>query len=103
MELIDVSHRFGCWTFAGDDPHTGETVIVEKFDKAHALAGRDRAQLRKAENIGRGENLRLAFTLTPYIREQIRQETGIDARNPDQWPALFAKIRSDYPHIIENT
>lgn len=103
MELIDYNPMFGRWTFAGDDPLTGETVIVEKFDKAHALAGKDRAQLRKSEGIGRGDDMRLAFSLTPYIAEELRQKYGIDARNPDHWPALFARVQSDYPHIVENT
>lgn len=103
MELIEYNPLFRRATYAGEDPHTGDTIIREVFDKSHALEGRDRAQLRKSENIGRGENMRLAFSLTPFIAEEIRQKYGIDAKNPDHWPALFARVQSDYPHIVENT
>lgn len=103
MELIDYNPLFGRWTYAGEDPHTGDTVIAEHFDKRHALATVDRTKLMEADKLGRGENMRLAFSLPPYLAEEMRQNKGIDARNRDHWPAVFAYVQSEYPHLIVNT
>lgn len=103
MELIDYNPRFGRWTFAGDDPHTGDTIIRELFDKNHALAVRDRAQLLAADKLARGEDMRLAFSLPPYVQVEMMDKWGVDCRNRDHWDRVFDLVRTEYPHLLVNT
>lgn len=102
MDLIDYNPMFGRWTFAGDDPQTGETVIVEKFDKAHALATVDRTRLMEREGGGKGEDMRLHCSIPPFVQVEMLQKYGVDCRNREHLPAVFKLIRTEYPHLIVN-
>lgn len=102
MELIDYSPMFGRWTFAGDDRQTGETVIVEKFDKGHALKTVDRTKLMASEGLGRGENLRLHCSIPPFVQVEMLEKWGVDCKSRDHLPKVFELIRTEYPHLIVN-
>lgn len=103
MELVGFNPLNRRSTYVETCPHTGETIIRELFDKSHALEVKDRAQLLKAEGLARGENMRLAFSLPPYLQVEILEKFGVDWRERDHWPALFNIVRTEYPHLIVNT
>lgn len=103
MELIDYNPMFGRWTFAGDDPHNGDTIIREVYDKTHALAVKDRAQLLASEKLARGEDMRLAFSLPPFVQVEMMEKWGVDPRNRDHWEKIFDLVRTEYPHLLVNT
>lgn len=102
MELIDFNPMFGRWTFAGEDPHTGETVISEKFDKAHAIKTVDRTKLQEREGFGKGESVRLHCNIPPYVQVEIIQKYGVDLRQPGIYPWLRKIIETEYPHLVVN-
>jgi hypothetical protein len=102
MDLIGFNPLNRRWTYAEDDPHTGDTVIVEKFDKSHALAVRDRSQLLAADKLGRGENIRLGCSIPPYVQVEISEKLGKPV-NRIPLDELWAIIRRDYPYLVVNT
>lgn len=102
MELIGFNPLNRRYTFAEEDVHTGETVIVEKFDKSHALEVKDRSQLLAGEKLGRGENIRLGCSIPPYVQVEILEKFGVDCRKVPLME-LFALIRREYPHLVVNT
>lgn len=99
MELIDYNPMIGRWTFAGDDPHTGDTIIEEKFDKAHALQTVDRTRLMQRDGLGKGEGIRLHCSIPPYVQVEMVNNYGVDLKDLD---AVFKIVRTDYPHLIVN-
>ena len=102
MELIGFNPVNRRSTFAGTDPHTGETIIAEHYDKTHALAVKDRSQLLAGEKQGRGENMRLGCSIPPYVQVEILNKFGIDCRKMPL-VELFELIKREYPHLVVNT
>ena len=102
MELIGFNPLNRRWTYATEDAHTGDTVIVEKYDKSHALEVRDRSQLLASEKLGRGENIRLGCSIPPYVQVEIAEKLG-KAVSRIPLVELWAIIRRDYPHLVVNT
>ncbi len=102
MELIGFNPLNRRWTFAEEDPHNGDTVIVEKYDKAHALAVKDRSQLLATDKLGRGENIRLGCSIPPYVQVEMLAKFGIDCRKLPLTD-LFEFIKREYPHLVVNT
>lgn len=102
MELIGFNPLNRRWTFAEEDMLTGDTVIVEKYDKSHALEVRDRSQLLAAEKLGRGENIRLGCSIPPYVQVEISEKLGKQISHIPL-SELWAIVRRDYPHLVVNT
>lgn len=102
MELVEFNRRFGRATYVEDDTKTGNTIIREVFEEKHARDVVDRCRLMNNHGLGRGEDMRLHCSVPHVVIEELRQQ-GIDCRNSDHWPAMFARIRTDYPHLIVNT
>lgn len=103
MELIEFNPRFGRATYVEDDPLTGDSIIREVFQESHAKAVVDRCRLMNNHGLGRGDDMRLHCSVPPVVQEELRQIHGIDCRNSEHWPALFQKIRTDYPYLIVNS
>lgn len=102
MELVGFNPMNRRYTFADIDPHNGDTVIVEKFDKSHAIEVRDRSQLLAGDKLGRGENIRLGCSIPPYVQVEMLQKFGVDCRRVPL-EELFALVRREYPHLVVNT
>ena len=100
--LVEYSPMHGRWTYVEDDEETGDRIFTEAFDKRHALATKDRAQQMAADGLGRGKDMRLAFSLSPYIMQDMRNRFGVEPRNRDHWPKVFALVRTEYPHLLVN-
>lgn len=101
MELIGFNPLNRRYTYVEEDPHTGETVIRELFDESHALATKERAKEMRDAGTGKGESMRLACSVSPYIRTQIAEKYGISLRELEgNLPLLLGYIKRDYPHLM---
>lgn len=98
MELIDFNPINRRFTYAGIDAQTGETIISEAFDKSHALAVKDRAKDMKDANTGKGENMRLACSVPPYVQVELTNQYGPEILK--DFDALLFAIKRDYPHLM---
>ena len=98
MELVDFNPLNLRYTFSEIDPHTGETVIREAFDKRHAMAVKDRAKDMKDAGTGKGENMRLACSVPPYVQVELTNQYGPEILK--DFDAMLFVIKRDYPHLM---
>lgn len=97
-ELIGFNPLNRRYTFAETDVHTGDTVITEAFDKSHALAVKDRAKVIKDAGSGKGQNMRLACSVPPYVQVELVEAYGPEILQ--DFDALLFAVKRDYPHLM---
>ena len=97
-ELIGFNPLNRRYTFVEEDALTGETVIREAFDKSHALAVKDRAKEMKDAGSGKGQNMRLACSVPPFVQVELTNQYGPEILQ--DFDALLFVIKRDYPHLM---
>lgn len=100
-ELIEINPLRRRKTYVEQDGD--DTVIREVFDERDAKVLVDRAHVMKRDGLGRGDNMRLSFSLLPFHQVEIREKYGLDCYDRNNWPAIARIVRTDYPHLIVNT
>lgn len=97
-ELIGFNPLNRRYTTVEKDALTGEDVIVESFDKSHALAVKDRAKDMRDAGSGIGKDMRLACSIPPFVQVELTNQYGMEILQ--DFDALLFVIKRDYPHLM---
>ena len=97
-ELVGFNPLNRRYTTVEKDALTGDDVIVEHFDKSHALAVKDRAKEMREAGSGKGQNMRLACSVPPFVQVELTNQYGPEILQ--DFDALLFVIKRDYPHLM---
>ena len=97
-ELVGFNPLNRRYTTVEKDALTGDDVIVEHFDKSHALAVKDRAKEMREAGSGVGQNMCLACSVPPFVQVELTNQYGPEILQ--DFDALLFVIKRDYPHLM---
>ena len=97
-DLIGFNPLNRRYTYAEEDALTGDTIIREAFDKSHAMEVKERAKDMRDAGSGKGENMRLACSIPPYVQVELTNLYGPEILK--DFPRLLGVIKRDYPDLM---
>lgn len=88
----------------GYDEMTGESVIRTEWKNAGAVLDRNKAVQGKDAGKSKSGEFHFVGSIPLGLVQKWKEEEGIDAFNPDHWPAIARKLDSnEYTSLRINT